>query len=185
MKTGNWITTMSGTKWFITDPSPEDVRIGDIAHALSLICRYSGHCREFYSVAEHSLRMARIANKERGMNAAMWALLHDAAEAYLGDMVRPLKQLMPEYKAIETLTEGVIIRGLGLKPVCPACRDYVKQLDDVLLMTERRDLVNHCGHEWTPRATPLEYVIVPMRSKEAYRQFLDFYGQLYMDGGML
>lgn len=176
---------MSGTKWFITDPSPEDVRIDDIAHALSMICRYGGHCREFYSVAEHSLRMARIADKEHGLDAAMWALLHDAPEAYLGDMVRPLKRTMPEYKAIETLTEGVIIRGLGLKPVCPACRGYVKQLDDVLLMTERRDLVNHCGHEWTPRAIPLDDVIIPMGSKDAYQQFLDFYGQLYQDGGML
>lgn len=183
-RTGDWIATASGTKWFLTDPHPNDVRIDDIAHALAMVCRFGGHCREFYSVAEHSVRMAEVADFEHGIDAAMWALIHDAPEAYLGDMVRPLKSTMPDYRRMEARTEEVIIQGLGFKPVNAECRAYVKHLDDVLLMTERRDLVNHCGHDWTPRAEPLPGTIVPMSPMIAKAAFLGTFQRLLNDGGM-
>lgn len=174
---GDWMATFSGVKWFVTDPHPDDVKIEDIAHALSMICRYGGHCREFYSVAQHSVIVAEAvwAAHPDDTGLALNALLHDAAEAYLGDVVRPLKLTMPGYKALEHLTEGVIAAGLELPGVTPEQKAIIKHFDDVALMTERRDLVNHCGIEWTPRAEPLKKVIEPWPAKIAERGFIQAY----------
>jgi hypothetical protein len=88
-------------------------------------------------------------------------------------MVRPLKQSMPNYKALEHLTEGCILVGLGLEAPTHGTRHLVKQLDDVLLMTERRDLMNHCGHDWTPRDEPLVDTIWPWSPELARRHFME------------
>jgi len=178
-RTGDWIATFSGVKWFITNPHPDDVRIEDIAHALSLICRYGGQCREFYSVAQHSLIVASEVKKNSSSHSLiLHGLLHDAAEAYLGDMVRPLKATMPRYKLIEHVTEGVIAAALDLPPLTLEQRAIIKHFDNVALMTERRDLVNHCGHDWTPRAEPRSEPIVPMSPEEAESGFLLAYHSL-------
>lgn len=176
-RSGDWIATFTGVKWFITDPDPADVRLADIAHALSLICRYGGHCRQFYSVAQHSLIVAAAVQQEfpAERDLVLHALLHDATEAYVGDMVRPLKLSMPEYKALENRTEIVIAAGLGLPPLSDEHRAIIKHFDDVALMTERRDLVNHCGHEWTPRALPLPMRIGVVSPQVAEDLFLSEY----------
>lgn len=175
-RTGDWIATISGTRWFITDPHPDDVKIEDIGHGLSHICRFGGQCREFYSVAQHSVLIAQeLARREAPPEMVLWGLLHDAAEAYLGDMVRPLKQSMPNYMRLEAQTESCILTGLGLEAPTHGTRHIVKELDDVLLMTERRDLMNHCGHEWTPRARPLVDPIRPWSPELAKRHFLESY----------
>jgi 5'-deoxynucleotidase YfbR-like HD superfamily hydrolase len=176
-RTGNWIATFSGVKWFVTDPHPDDVHIDDIAHALSLVCRYGGHVREFYSVAQHSVIVALALLKAypADLRLALCGLLHDAAEAYLGEMVRPLKLELPSYKALEIRTEAVIAEGLELPAMSEEQRRHIKHFDDVALMTERRDLVNHCGHEWTPRAEPLPKKIEPWSSAFAERAFMEAY----------
>lgn len=177
-RTGDWIATFTGRKWFITDPDPADVCIQDIAHALSLTCRYGGHCREFYSVAEHCVRMSEAVQVNVGNDEiALWALLHDSAEAYLGDVVRPLKQSLPDYKSLEQRTEEVILIGLGVAFPTKTTWEIVKHYDDVLLMTERRDMINHNGIAWTSRAEPLPGKIVPLSPAVAaaryLRRFLD------------
>jgi hypothetical protein len=186
---GDWTATFSGVKWFITDPHPDDVRIADIAHALSLICRYGGHCREFYSVAQHSVIVAKALWMEfpKAPGLVLHALLHDAGEAYLGDVVRPLKATMPQYKALEHLTEGVIAVALNLPPLTQEQRAILKHFDDVALMTERRDLVNHCGHEWTLRAKPLVDAIRPWSPEVAELAFLEAYrtSVAKLEGGLL
>src|SRR4051812_20612492 len=89
---GDWMQTYTGRAFWPLDAQPEDVDPLDIAAALSMLCRYGGHVSRFYSVAEHCLLMSEAVAPEH----ALWALLHDATEAYMGDMVRPLKRQMPE-----------------------------------------------------------------------------------------
>ena len=83
-----WFTTYTGKKFHIFDPSLDEIDIADIAHSLSLICRYGGHLPEHYSVAQHSVLVSNLVPE----NIALEALLHDAEEAYTGDMIRPFKK---------------------------------------------------------------------------------------------
>src|SRR5690349_18842227 len=101
-RTGDWIATFTGKRWFLTDPDPADVDIDDIAHALSMICRFGGHTKQFYSVAEHSVRVANAMEIAGcGALACLHGLIHDAPEAYLGDIVRPLKYSLTDYRVWE------------------------------------------------------------------------------------
>src|SRR5271165_7548492 len=85
---GDWIQTYTGRVMYPLDPRPEEINIIDIAHALSNLCRFTGHVRTFYSVAEHSVRVSQHCDPKD----ALWGLLHDASEAYLADMSRPMKR---------------------------------------------------------------------------------------------
>lgn len=91
-----WLTTYGGRKVDLLEPRPDDIDLLDIAHALSMICRYGGHCPRFYSVAEHSVLVSHIVPRR----LALFGLLHDAHEAYLGDVITPLKNLLPPYRDI-------------------------------------------------------------------------------------
>src|SRR5258708_302056 len=84
---GNWMQTYTGRAYWPADPRAEDVCIEDIAHALSLLCRYTGHCKRFYSVAEHSILISQVVPPEY----AFFGLMHDAQEAYINDLARPIK----------------------------------------------------------------------------------------------
>lgn len=94
---GPWISTVTGRKFYYRDPTPDMVDIYDIACASSKICRYTGQIEEFYSVAEHSWFTSYLVPRPW----ALQALLHDATEAYVQDLARPLKRLLPDYKEIE------------------------------------------------------------------------------------
>lgn len=139
---GNWLQTVGGRAFFPLDPRPEDIDIEDIAHALSFVCRFGGHCREFYSVAEHSVRVSHAIAYAGGTPLAQLSgLLHDAAEAYIGDMVWPLKQdhALSGYKQIEQAIENAISRRFEV----PFGLPIVKRYDLVLLSTEKRDLMRN------------------------------------------
>jgi hypothetical protein len=99
--------------------------------------------------------------------------MHDATEAYIGDMVRPLKQTLPEYSALEYKIERVIAEAFGLPVLCSDAWATVKHADNIMLMTERRDLVNHGGIAWTPRATARDERVVPLAPRAARELFLD------------
>jgi len=86
----SWILTYTGKRFDTLNPKPEDICIEDIAHALSMICRFGGHCRQFYSVAQHCL----LVSCNLPVEAELWGLMHDAAEAYVGDVVTPIKRLL-------------------------------------------------------------------------------------------
>src|SRR5690349_636686 len=107
---GSWMQTFTGRQFYPLDPRLDEIDPLDIAHALSMICRYGGHTKHFYSVAEHCLLMSHAVAPEY----ALWALLHDATEAYVGDMVRPLKHHMPDYRQIEDNLMEVIAERFGL-----------------------------------------------------------------------
>lgn len=138
-----FIRTWSGRKFNLLTPEPTTILIEDIAHALSLQCRFNGHCDEFYSVAEHSVEVCKLVEKI-GMkrNIVLTALLHDAAEAYTGDVVSPLKNLLPEFKRIESNLERHIAERFGLVYPFP---EAVHVADKKMLQKEFSSLKPFCN----------------------------------------
>lgn len=154
---GDWMLTFTGKKFYPLSPRVEDIDIIDIAHSLSLQCRYNGHVQRFYSVAEHCVLMSRAISRgaaeswvglppsERA-EMALWALLHDAPEAYIGDMVRPLKRHMPDYCAIDDAIMKVIAERFELE--ARTIPPMVKGADTRILLDERDALFDSIGGDW-------------------------------------
>jgi hypothetical protein len=137
--------TFTGRAFYPLDPRPDDVDPVDIAHALSLICRFGGHSKHFYSVAEHCVLMAQWVEKVSTREDALWALLHDATEAYVGDMVRPLKRSMPDYRETEDRLMDVICYKFGLSMDCPS---IVHEADNRILVNERAAFMSTAPLPW-------------------------------------
>ncbi len=168
----DWIQTWTGKAFRPLDPEPGSIDVRDIAHALSLLCRFNGHCHEFYSVAEHSVRISRAVPPQH----ALWGLLHDAAEAYISDLPRPIKRQMPDFVAFEDRLLERIMACYGLPWPMP---DEVKRADDVLLATEQRDLMAAPPEPWGLPAEPLPEPIVPMSAPAAEAAFLARFHELW------
>lgn len=167
----DWIQTYTGRRFFPLAPRACDIDVRDIAHALSLNCRFNGHCRVFYSVAEHSVRVSRILPQEY----AVWGLLHDAAEAYLTDLPRPVKKQMPRFSEVEDRLLAVIMEHFGQEPTMPPA---VRHADEVLLATEGRDVMGPAPEPWLLEALPMEEKIVPVSAERAEQMFLERFAEL-------
>ncbi len=169
----SWIQTYLGKQFWPLAPRAEDLDILDIAHSLSLQCRFNGHSRVFYSVADHSVRVAD--NLPRDL--ALWGLLHDAAEAYLGDLSRPLKSQVEArwFNDAEDRLLKVIAETYGLVWPMPS---QVREADDVLLVTEARDLMVEPPADWFLEAEPLTGHIEPLGPTDAEALFLERYEAL-------
>lgn len=143
---GDWCQTFTGRQFWPMDPRPEDVCLEDIAHALSLQCRFAGHCREFYSVAEHSVRVSRAVESvlpdemapEPRRLMLLAALLHDASEAYLVDVPRPVKPYLVGYREAESRVMVAVESWAGLYGSYTHDHEAVKCADEALLRTEAR-----------------------------------------------
>lgn len=168
-----WIQTHSGRRFNPTDPNPMAIVIQDIAHALSMQCRFSGHCRKFYSVAQHSVLVSYICNQED----AFWGLMHDASEAYLVDVPRPLKRSgkFNAYIEFEAQMQQAICTRFNLPLVEPPS---VKKADTILLATEARDLMSPLHSEWEQPAEPLPFIIDPWDSDKAKDMFMKRFFEL-------
>jgi hypothetical protein len=152
----NWIQTYTGKQFRMLDPDIRALDVIDIAHALSMQCRYTGHTSRFYSVAEHSVRVSREVERaleplnwteEAKLMTTKWALIHDASEAYLGDMSLPLKRepAMVAYRVAESVLQLRICAWLGLPPEEPV---VVKTTDMGILGLEFRQLMSHIDPEF-------------------------------------
>lgn len=166
-RNGDFMQTATGRKFWPLDPRPDEVFIEDIAHSLSLQCRYAGHCVRFYSVAEHCVLMARKLRWE-GVDVALWALLHDAAEAYTVDVPRPLKRSLVGYKEAEAKVMAAIATRYGLASEMPA---VVHDADNRIIGDELANLVpmpwhdRYAGQElgvelryWSPERAEKEFM---------------------------
>lgn len=137
------MTTNSGRVVDLARPDPDTISIDDIAHHLSQINRFNGATDIPYSVAQHSLWCSRAVRPDTPQ-AQLCALMHDAPEAYLGDVILPLKGLLPEYRRLEDNMWRVIARKYGLPEELPAC---VKQVDRLAYIAERRLLLTAISME--------------------------------------
>lgn len=165
-------TARSGTTINFLDPDPDTLLIEDIAFSLSNLCRYTGHV-EFYSVAEHSLHVSDLTPPEYQLEA----LLHDATEAYLGDVHTPLKNVLTQYKSIERIVHEAVRQRFLLAPE-PDC---VKWADRRLLATETRDLFPGGQPDWEClKGVPcMDRRIEPLPPKAARALFLDRFHYLW------
>jgi hypothetical protein len=164
-----YILTYSGVKFVLRDSSVDGFKLGDIAHSLSMQCRYTGHTKLFYSVAEHCVLMSRYVEDP---DCKIVALYHDAVEAYVGDLVTPLKQSLPEYKVIEEEIEQRLYTWLGYS-VPPRVKKLVKMLDTRIMLRERDVLLPNGCELWIEDqvVTPLDTDIEcwsPARAKKEY-----------------
>ncbi|MFG1172125.1 HD family hydrolase [Erwiniaceae bacterium CAU 1747] len=168
-----WINTLSGKHFRFNDIDPATISIEDIAGALSNLCRFTGHVQDFYSVAQHSVYVSRLVPPEM----ALEALLHDAAEAYCGDVSSPLKEFIPDYRCIEQRIDAVIRAKFGL----PAELNWlVKRADLIMLATERRDFDMDDGTPW-PALEGIEcasFIVSPLTPRQAAVQFIQRYNEL-------
>ncbi len=143
----NTIRLRSGLYFDLRDPQPDQLTLADIAGALSKICRFGGQIDHFYSVAEHCVHCAEQAKVDgQSITVQVACLLHDAAEAFIGDVVKPLKVLLTDYGPIEDRIEEVIAAKFGIDP---STRDAVKEIDWAMLIAERKSLFSIDGVLWT------------------------------------
>lgn len=139
---GDWMQTYRGAPFWPMDPRPDEIHILDIAHSLSMLCRYNGHCVRFYSVAEHSVHVSRAVPQEH----ALWGLLHDAGEAYLADVPRPVKPSLPGYKEAEGRLQLAIAERFGLPAAIPP---EVHDADNRILVDEKEQAMLPSQREWS------------------------------------
>jgi 5'-deoxynucleotidase YfbR-like HD superfamily hydrolase len=170
-KNHHTVETYTGRLFDIKRPDASEVCIKDIAHALANICRYTGHCRRFYSVAEHCVLGARLVPRKYRLAF----LLHDAVEAYIGDTSRPFKTLLPEYRQYERAIQKVIYRALYGRLMTERERRAVRTADNQMLLKEAKLLMSSRGREWKERWTGNIRVagvrlqmMAPRKAKKAY-----------------
>lgn len=175
------ILIRSGNYFDFLQPEQRKFTIEDIAYALSNICRFGGHTKEFYSVAQHSVLASHIVSDPFDKFPA---LMHDAAEAFIGDVTKPLKNLLPDLQAIEKRVEKAVFDQFGITMPLPKS---VKIADLVLLATEQRDLMPFHDDTWPSIAdvTPLAMTIEPLGPQEAYDVFMQRYHELVSDRNLM
>jgi 5'-nucleotidase len=176
---GPYLQTVSGRWVNPFDPDPKQLDAGDIARALANQCRFGGHCNVFYSVAQHSVIVSQLVEERGGdVEDVFAALMHDATEAYLGDMPHPIKHRSPlgaAFKEAEDHLEAAIRDRFAIRPDVPE----IKRADRALLATERREFSAESWH-WPELddVEPLELELTAWPPDEAARAFAQRYTEL-------
>lgn len=149
---GDWIQTFTGRQYWPLDPRPDDVTLEDIAHHLSLLCRYTGACTRFYSVAEHSIYVSLILPPP----LRLVGLFHDAAEAYCNDIARPVKRQIQGYDAIEACNYDAIAERFGLPWLLPDQAARLKDADNAMLLVEQERIMRPAPAKWAAINVPAD-----------------------------
>ena len=162
-----YVSTYLGNRFDPIVGSIDNIHMEDIAHGLAFQCRFNGQTSEFFSIAQHSLIVADLVPP----HLRLAALLHDASEAYLGDVVKPLKALLPNFKEIEHRVEAAIAERFGVQGFGDP---LIKRADMISLATEKRDLMPHSTEDWSylEGIEPLPDPLDPMAPHIAKRVFL-------------
>lgn len=169
---GNWMQTAGGRQFWPLDPRAEEIFIDDVAHSLSNLCRYNGHSSMFYSVAEHSVLVSRVLE---GTGLELVGLLHDATEAYVADVPRPLKRMLVGYADIEDGVWKAVAERFGLPAEMPA---EVHTADNAVLLAEKIPLMGKV-HEWDmPGVVAADVTIRGLSPEDARREFMDRFREL-------
>lgn len=143
----NTIKVSAGHYVDLANPDPSTIEVKSIAAALSKVCRFGGHCPQFYSVAEHCIHATALACSEGYTGDALIAVfLHDAAEAYIGDMVKPLKVTMPQYGEAEQRIEAAIQAAFGVD--FSKWMDVIKRFDRAMLKAEKVTMWPEDTEKW-------------------------------------
>ncbi len=166
----SWIQTYSGALFDPLEPMRHDISLQDVAHSLSMQCRYNGHCLKFYSVAEHCVILVAALRRDgvKDQDALRWALLHDAPESWLCDLPRPLKPHMLGYADLEEAAERAVAERFNLSPTIP---DIVKEYDARVLHDEKAQNMAP-GPAWDIPGKPLGVKLKFWEPEEAKYHFL-------------
>ena len=171
----NYITTYTGEHFEPADPKPDTIRIEDIAHALSLICRGNGHVKTFWSVGQHSINCANEA-WARGLSnrMALACLLHDASECYMSDIPRPFKKELPEYQAQEERLLDIIYEKFLGSPLTTQEKKQLKEIDDAMLWYDLKKLLDEIQFGEVPKLhIHLDYSVRPFQDVE--KEYLELF----------
>lgn len=181
---GYWIQTYTGKRFWPISPDPDHLDIQDIAHALSMLCRFNGHCLKYYSVAQHSFYVSVLldrtftdneflvdndASRLQWAEMIMWGLLHDVAEAYLTDVPSPVKELIPDFRNIESKIMQAAAAKWGLSLPVP---ELIKVADMMMLHAEKEQLMCESPDDWHLPYPPADIDIWPWDPPNAKAWFL-------------
>lgn len=176
----NTIRLRSGHYLDLANPQPDQFTLEDIAGALSKICRFGGQCDYFYSVAEHSYLCVCVAERDGlPLDTQQAVLLHDAAESFIGDMVKPLKIMMPGYAEVEARVEAAIAEKFCID--FERERESIRKIDHEMLIAERRamfspDKVTWAGEDEVRRLQVDFQTWVPNHAEVAFMRLAKFIG---------
>lgn len=147
-KNRTWLQTFTGKRVCVEDPQPDEIYFEDIASALPKLCRFNGHCKQFYSVAQHCVLGAEFAQEWFNDDVAREFLLHDATEVYVGDTIRPVKRVLNKrFPGYEDVEKG-FWRAISLQFRVPLEHSEACQfIDNVMVTWEKRDLLPH-SEQW-------------------------------------
>jgi len=163
---GDWMQVASGRPFWPFDPRADEVHLDDIAHGLSMLCRFGGHTKRFYSVAEHSVWCSLIVPREH----AMQALMHDATEAYCVDIPRPLKRGLSNYAEIEAGIWEAVCERFGL---VRDLHESVKVADNAMCLAEARQIMSRPEIGWSATGIAADVTVQCWSPDEAKRRFLE------------
>ena len=171
-RAAQFIETYTGRPFYPLNPRQEDISIIDIAHGLSLQCRYGGQISDFYSVAEHSVLLAMYAEEELHASVldCLQILMHDAPEAFMTDIPRPVKQYMPEYREWDHGINEAIRKWLSLEGI--KTPDFQDEIDSRIIIDERAQLKSDSGLDWGHNLKPLGLEMQKWHPRRAEIEFL-------------
>lgn len=170
---GDWMQTVSGNMFWPLDPRSEEVHIYDIAVGLSNECRYAGQIEDHYSVAQHSVYVSYQVPPE----FAFEGLMHDAPEAYIKDIHRPLKRQLREYSPIEDAVWAAIAERFNLARELPPC---ILQADNSVLLAEKEQIVGPSPHPWNVPGVAAPITIELWTPRQARAAFIKRFDELAM-----